>query len=97
MMNNTLIENAVTLASRYSNIDKNELRVNVINWYNNTDFTSDEVLAALAIEGSYKKMSFSDIDKIILAFKMLIEYDEYYNNFSIEEIEMAQNDYLFTL
>lgn len=102
MKNIRLIEEAVKLVNElfeYEGIYEttSSIRSRVTEWYNRTDITDAEMLAAVAISGSYEELT-------PVTWKELEVIKEFYfpsspielNNFHIGEIEEAQKDMLWT-
>lgn len=96
MMNLMLINETVRLIVEYNDFENiyetNEnIRNRVIDWYNHTEITNSEMLAAVALHGPY------DPD---LRYSDFVAMREFYfpsepihtNNFHIHEIEMALDD-----
>ncbi len=96
MMNTRLIEDAVKLVVElfeYEGISESTATITerATDWYNHTDITNDEMLAAVTIYGKYNSsLSWPELEKIKEFYfpSCPIEAD----HFHIGEIEMAQAD-----
>lgn len=96
MMNMRLIENAVRLVVELfecEGIYESTVTITerAINWYNHTEITDEEMLAAVTISGRYdSSLSWKELERIKEFYfpSCPIEMD----HFHIGEIEMAQND-----
>ena len=93
MINATLIETAVDLANKIAAaagimMSDTCIRRRIENWYNHTDFTNPEILAACAIESDYNSN---------LSYSWAMETYHYYypsieDNIPIWEFEAALRD-----
>ena len=99
MTNYNLINAAVTLVNEYNEAENifeatTIIQERVLSWYNNTDITDSEMLAAAAILiGSYTPTEYSEVMKAKeFLFPSPLDVDYY---ISISEIEMAQMDALW--
>jgi len=96
MLNMEMIFEAVALAVEHFEInhipaDNESILTRVIDWYNHLDETDAETLAALAIDSAYHSgLTYNDIKEIRDYY-----FPDVDDNISIEEIEMAQRDYLW--
>ena len=70
--------------------DSNSIRQRVYSWYNHSDVTDPQILAACALEGKdwFPGATYKDM---LIAKEMWFPQDTY-NNISIWEIEAAQYD-----
>ena len=89
------IELAVSLASDIAEanqiaMNNSSIRARVTDWYNHTDVTDIEMLAALSLESCYNSMfTFSDMQDVK---NYWFPYEEYYGETSIWDIEAAMAD-----
>lgn len=96
MTNTALIETAVDLANKIAAtagimMSNTCIRCRVENWYNYTDFTNPEILAACAIDSDYNSN---------LSYSWIMETYHYYypsieDDIPIWEIEAAQHDVMW--
>lgn len=69
------------------------IRKQVYSWYNHTDITDSEMLAACVIQFGYYHPEVTLDDMKIAKHEWFPENP--FDNFSIEEIEAAQNDIIY--
>lgn len=110
MLNKKLIAEALEIISSYyedSGIAVNTqlYRDRLIDWYNHSDITDAETLAAVAMETEYDAtLKWNDIehiwnyyfgypDDIIADYLATSGYDD--NNINVEELKLAQEDVLY--
>ena len=105
MINKTLIKRAVRLIIEIEEAEgiieqTSNVEARVLDWYNNTEITSAEMLAAASMLGDYSKdIKYDDIVRLCENYF----YDEeparkagYYDtDFSIGEIEDSYRDYFW--
>ena len=96
MMNTRLIEDAINLVTEYNEVEGiyetyEDIKARAINWYNHTEITEAEMLAAVMLTGDFNPgMTWREIEEA-RAFFFPCEPLEFHN-FHIGEVEAALRD-----